>query len=162
MNTTKNQLLTALFIGICMLMMNTAQAGDRYGKQKVVYHINYDNPKKQSGALRNIQNHINAVGAENLDLKVVLHGNGLALLLEPDSLAELKKFKHANADDKMTAKIDGLKNQGVEFNVCANTVRGRKVDIETDLYNVNKDDIVPSGVAEVAYLQANGYSYVKP
>ena len=162
MNTTKNQLLTALFIGICMLMMNTAQAGDRYGKQKVVYHINYDNPKKQSGALRNIQNHINAVGAENLDLKVVLHGNGLALLLEPDSLAELKKFKHANADDKMTAKIDGLKNQGVAFNVCANTVRGRKVDIETDLYNVNKDDIVPSGVAEVAYLQANGYSYVKP
>jgi len=142
--------------------MTTAHAGDRYGKQKVVYHINYDNPKKQSGALRNIQNHINAVGAENLDLKVVLHGNGLSLLLDPDSLAKLKKFKYANADETMTAKIDGLKNQGVAFNVCANTVRGRKVDLDTDLYNVDNDDIVPSGVAEVAYLQANGYSYVKP
>lgn len=147
---------------LCMLMMTTANANDRYGKQKVVYHINYDNPKKQAGALRNIQNHINAVGSENLDLKVVLHGNGLALLLDPDSLTKLKKFKHANANETMTANIDNLKSQGVNFNVCANTVRGRKVDIDSDLYNVDKNDIVPSGVAEVAYLQANGYSYVKP
>ena len=70
MNTKlTNQLLTAFLMSICLLMMNTVQANDRYGKQKVVYHINYDNPKKQGGALRNIQNHINAVGAENLDLK---------------------------------------------------------------------------------------------
>ncbi len=162
MNTLKTQILAAFMMSVCLLMMTAAHANDRYGKQKVVYHINYDNPKKQAGALRNIQNHINAVGAENLDLKVVLHGNGLALVLEPDSLAKLKKFKHANANETMTAKIDGLKGQGVEFNICANTVRGRKVDIDADLYNVDKGDIVPSGVAEVAYLQANGYSYVKP
>ena len=162
MKPLKTQILTAVFMSLCLLMTSTAFANDRYGKQKVVYHINYDNPKQQAGALRNIQNHINAVGAENLDLKVVLHGNGLALLLEPDSLAELKKFKHANANETMTAKIDGLKSQGVAFNVCANTVRGRKVDLETDLYNVDKNDVVPSGVAEVARLQAMGYSYIKP
>lgn len=162
MKTLKTQLLTAFLIGLCMLMSTTTHANERYGKQKVVYHINYDTPKMQAGALRNIQNHINAVGAENLDLKVVLHGNGLALLLEPDALARVPKFKHANADEAMTAKIDGLKNQGVAFNVCANTVKGRKVNIETDLYNVDPNDIVPSGVAEVARLQAMGYSYVKP
>lgn len=163
MNNLKTNLMAAFMMSICMLMMTTAaQAGDRYGKQKVVYHINYDNPKKQAGALRNIQNHINAVGAENLDLKVVLHGHGLSLLLDPESLAKLKKFKKANADEKMTAKIDNLKSQGVNFNVCANTVRGRKVDIDGDLHNVDKGDIVPSGVAEVAHLQAQGYSYVKP
>ncbi|MBE9559808.1 MAG: DsrE family protein [Proteobacteria bacterium] len=145
-----------------MLFTATTHAGERYGKQKVVYHINYDNPKKQTGALRNIQNHINAVGAENLDLKVVLHGHGLSLLLEPDALAKLKKFKQANANDTMTAKIDNLKSQGIDFNVCANTVRGRKVNVDTDLYNVDKNDIVPSGVAEVARLQQMGYSYVKP
>lgn len=162
MKTLTPQRLIIILMSMCLLMTATVQANGRYGKQKVVYHINYDNPKQQAGALRNIQNHINAVGAENLDLKVVLHGNGLALLLEPDSLAKLKKFKHANADETMTAKIDSLKNQGVNFNVCANTVRGRKVDVENDLYNVDKSDIVPSGVAEVAYLQANGYAYVKP
>jgi uncharacterized protein len=162
MNTVKTKILTAFMMSICLLMMTTAHANERYGKQKVVYHINYDNPKKQAGALRNIQNHINAVGAENLDIKVVLHGNGLALLLEPEALTKLKKFKHANADETMAAKIDGLKNQGIQFNVCENTVNGRKVNIETDLYDVDKADIVPSGVAEVARLQSMGYSYIKP
>lgn len=162
MNTLAKQVMTACLIGLCLLMTATVNAGERYSKQKVVYHINYDNPKKQAGALRNIQNHINAVGAEKLDLKVVLHGNGLALLLDPDSLSKLKKFKNANANETMTAKIDGLKSQGVAFNVCANTVKGRKVDLEHDLYDVNKKDIVPSGVAEVARLQAMGYAYIKP
>ena len=162
MNNIKTKILSAFLVILCLLMTTAATANERYGKQKVVYHINYDNPKQQAGALRNVQNHINAVGADNMDIKIVLHGNGLALLLEPDSLAKLKKFKHANADEAMTAKIDSLKDQGVDFNVCANTVRGRKVDLETDLYNVDKQDVVPSGVAEVARLQAMGYSYIKP
>lgn len=159
---TITKLVIATLLISSYWMSGSTIAGEYYGKQKVVYHINYDDPKKQAGALRNIQNHINAVGAENLDLKVVLHGNGLALLLEPDSLDKLKKFKHANANDKMTAKVTDLKGQGVDFQVCANTVRGRKVDVESDLYDVDKADIVPSGVAEVAKLQQDGYAYIKP
>ena len=139
---------------------DTADAGAT--KQKVVYHINYDNPKQQAGALRNIQNHINAVGAENLDLKVVLHGNGLALLLDPDSLERLPKFKHANATDDMIAKVDGLREQGIQFQVCANTIKGRNVDLANDLYYVEEADIVPSGVAQLAVLQGQGYAYIKP
>ena len=57
-------LVSSLFI-LGLLTGGQALAGE-YAKQKVVYHINYDNPKTQAGALRNIQNHINAVGAENL------------------------------------------------------------------------------------------------
>ena len=167
MSKTRTNLFAVLSMAVLLIagvafLSGAAYADNGYDKQKVVYHINYDDPKKQAGALRNIQNHINAVGKDNLEIKVVLHGNGLALLLEPDSLEKLKKFKHANADEKMSAKIDGLKEQGVAFNVCANTVRGRKVDLETDLYNVSQDDIVPSGVAEVAKLQQQGYVYIKP
>ena len=155
----------ALLTGIALLSSNflgQAIADNGYGKQKVVYHVNYDNPKKQAGALRNIQNHINAVGAENMEIKVVMHGNGVAMVLEPDALARVPKFKHANADENMAAKIDGLKNQGVAFNVCANTLKGRKVDYENDLYNVDAADIVPSGVAELSHLQAQGFTYIKP
>ncbi len=162
MSTLKTQLLAAFMMSMCLLMMTAANANERYGKQKVVYHINYDNPKKQGGALRNIQNHINAVGAENLDIKVVLHGHGLSLLLDPEALSKLKKFKQANADEKMIAKIDNLKSQGIDFNVCANTVKGRKVDVDSDLHDVDKKDIVPSGVAELAHLQQMGYAYIKP
>lgn len=156
-----SHLILSILLSLSMMFSGSLLAGG-YGKQKVVYHINYDNPKMQAGALRNVQNHINAVGADNLDLKIVLHGNGLALLLEPQALNRVPKFKHANANDNMAAKITGLKNQGVAFNVCANTVRGRKVDINDDLYDVSKADIVPSGVAELAKLQAEGYTYIKP
>ena len=110
----------------------------------------------------NIQNHINAVGKDNLDLKVVLHGNGLALLLEPEYLEKTRNMKHGNADVNMTAKIDGLKQQGVSFNVCDNTLKSRKISYTEHLYDVSKKDIVPSGVAELAKLQAQGYTYIKP
>ncbi len=161
MSDITTKLLWALFLCLSMFITSQSIAGESYGKQKVVYHINYDNAQAQAGALRNIQNHINAVGADNLDLKIVMHGNGLSLLLEPDAL-EKTKLKSANATDTMQAKISGLKDQGVDFNVCANTLKGKKISYQDDLYDVEKEDIVPSGVAELAHLQAKGYTYIKP
>ena len=61
----------------------------------------------------------------------------------------------------MTANVANLKNQGVQFAICNNTIKGRKVEM-TDLYDVEEKDIVPSGVAEVAKLQLEGYAYIKP
>ena len=155
------RIITVFLLSIALLFTGNLMAGDRYGKQKVVYHVNYDNPKTQAGALRNIQNHINAVGAENLDIKVVMHGKGLTLLLTPDAAARTK-LPSGNATDEIQAKISGLKDQGIDFEVCSNTLRGKKVDFESDLYDVDKADIVPSGVAELARLQQMGYAYIKP
>lgn len=153
-------ILMMLILGL--VFAGSVNAEGRYGKQKAVYHVNYDNPKMQGGALRNIQNHINAVGAENIDLRVVLHGNGLSMMLYPAALEHTKGFKTANADDSMTAKVDNLRGQGVKFVICANTIKGRKVDVSNDLHLVESGDIVPSGVAELAHLQSQGYFYVKP
>jgi hypothetical protein len=41
-------------------------------------------------------------------------------------------------------------------------LRGRKISYENDLFEVFEEDIVPSGVAEVSYLQQQGYTYIKP
>jgi intracellular sulfur oxidation DsrE/DsrF family protein len=153
--------IKSLVLIISLLITGVFVNANEINKQKVVYHINYDNPKKQAGALRNIQNHINAVGKENLDLKVVLHGNGLSLLVEPEYLKETK-LKYANADDTMQAKISGLKDQGVKFQICANTLKGKKISLENHLYDTTKEDIVPSGVAQIAQLQYKGYAYIKP
>lgn len=130
-----------------------AQAQDRYGKQKVVYHINYDggaDDKKYRGAMRNIQNHINAVGAENMDIKVVLHGNGLGLLSQ------------AKTNELLQGQVLELKGQNVEMHVCNNTLRGRQISYNDDLFDVFEEDIVPSGVAELSRLQQMGYTYIKP
>ena len=149
----------ALTVGLGFAATGMA-AGHEYGKQKVAYHVNYYDAKRQTGALRNIQNHINAVGAENLDLRVVMHGNGVSLLLEPDQV-ENTKMKAGNADENMTARISNLKDQGVTFKICANTLKGRKIDLEY-LFDASEEDIVPSGVAEIAHLQAEGFSYLRP
>jgi intracellular sulfur oxidation DsrE/DsrF family protein len=155
-------LFTLVLTGLLALGTATTALGDDNGsgKQKVVYHVNYYGPKEQTAALRNVQNHINAVGAENLDLRVVLHGNGVAMLMYPDSL-EGTKMKEANANDEMQARIAGLKQQGVRFEVCANTLKGRNVPMDA-LYDTDQADIVPSGVAELAKLQGQGFSYIKP
>ena len=131
----------------------SAVANERYGTQKVVYHINYpggEGDKAYKGALRNIQNHINAVGAENMEIKVVMHGNGVDLL------------KDALTDDQLQVAVVSLKSQNVGFQVCNNTLVGRKINYETDLYDVFAEDIVPSGVAELSRLQQMGYTYIKP
>ena len=144
-------LAAAALIGFAGL--SPAEASERYGKQKVVYHINYDGgpeSKKYKGAMRNIQNHINAVGAENLDVKVVLHGNGVGLLMS------------AKENDTLQTAIGSLKGQNVAFHVCNNTLTGRKINYSDDLYDTWEEDIVPSGVAELSHLQQMGYTYIKP
>jgi intracellular sulfur oxidation DsrE/DsrF family protein len=127
-----------------------ATTTDGYGKQKVVYHINSDDPKVFKAAVVNMQNHINAVGKDNLDLRVVMHGGGLVGL------------QAAKEDSDLKSKVDNLKLQGVGFNVCANTLKGKKLNYKTDLHDVSEKDIIPAGVAELARLQQQGYVYIKP
>ncbi|MDU8928866.1 DsrE family protein [Alisedimentitalea sp. MJ-SS2] len=149
--------LATAFAALTLALSLTLVAGqadaERYGKQKVVYHINYPggpDDKKYIGAMRNIQNHINAVGADNMDIKVVLHGNGVGIL------------KSAMANKPLQTRIVELKGQNVSVHVCNNTLVGRKIDYDNDLFDVFEEDIVPSGVAELSHLQQQGYTYIKP
>lgn len=145
--------LALLAIAASFTLPSQAQASERYGKQKVVYHINYpggEEDKAYRAAMRNIQNHINAVGVDNMEIKVVLHGNGVGLL------------QSAKSSDKVQSDVLSLRAQRVQFSVCNNTLAGRKISYETDLFEVFEEDIVPSGVAELSYLQQQGYTYIKP
>jgi len=156
----KRSLYTLALLLIAVTMAGALQANDRYGQQKVVYHINGDDPKVQTAALRNIKNQIDAVGADNIEVKVVMHGDGVSLVMDPDYL-EGTKMKAANATDEMQARIAGLKQQGVAFEVCANTLKGRNIPRDA-LYDTSDADIVPSGVAELSRLQQMGFTYIKP
>ena len=120
------------------------------GKQKVVYHINYKDEAMLKSAMGNVKNHISAIGKDKIDVKVVMHGDGLELL------------RQANDNPDMQQRVIGLKKDGVAFQVCNNTLVGRKINYKNDLFDVSDKDIVPSGVAEVANLQQKGYVYIKP
>ena len=147
--------LLTLIVGALILAFAAAPgvAQDRYGKQKVVYHLNYaggENDRAYLVALRNMRNHLSAVGVKNLDAKIVMHGDGVNML------------KAAKTNDQLKGAVVALKADNVEFLVCKNTLTDRKIDAEKDLFEVFEQDIVPSGVAELSYLQQKGYTYVKP
>ena len=123
--------------------------------QKVVYQVTEGegwlvNRGYDQLVLGTARNHVAAVGAANLDLRIVLAGNGLHLL------------QHALGDANLRQKIDALKADGVRFLVCRNTLLNNKIDADRDLYGVSRDDIVQAGVAEVSALQARGFAYVRP
>ena len=150
---TKLVAIVASVMVLASAMTGASAANERYGKQKVVYHINYNGGEEDKAyrvALRNVQNHINAVGKDNMEIKIVLHGNGVDLL------------KDAKTNEKLQMDVTSLKSQSVVFNVCNNTLVGRNIDYNKDLFEVFEDEIVPSGVAELSRLQQMGYTYIKP
>lgn len=148
------RLIAGLALALALLSLPaSAQDAERYGTQKVVYHVNGQGGEGGGAylaALRNIQNHLDAVGEGRIEVAVVMHGDGLGLLSE------------ALTNDRIQTSVGSLKGQGVSFLVCENTLNGRGIRYEDDLYDVWEDDIVPSGVAELSRLQQMGYTYIRP
>lgn len=153
----KLSMTKALVFAMALIGLTTAaQAGtanNGYDKQKVVYHVNDIN--KATGAFRNAKNHLNAVGDKNIEMIIVTHSSGAFALVDGAMGKKDKEGKVYNFNDA----IAGLANRGVKFQICANTIRGKKID--KNKINQNAE-IIPSGVAQVAHLQQKGYLYVKP
>jgi intracellular sulfur oxidation DsrE/DsrF family protein len=145
----KKILLTTV-TALSLMLSGLVAANAPYAKQKVVYHVNYSDGKRAIGAMRNAQNHINALGKDNYEIQFVLHGNGIELL---------RTVATSNSD--AAGRIDSLRSQGVEFKICANTLKGRKIALD-DLYFADESDVVPSGVAEIGKLQQDGFVYLRP
>lgn len=122
---------------------------ENYEPQKVLYHINYDDPKRISATFTNMNNHINEVGEDNLEIKAVVHGPAI------------KYFMEALDDDAKQTTIDSLRLNDVQFVICGNSLDGFKVTRD-DLYEVEAEDVVKAGLPEIVRLQQQGYIYVRP
>ena len=110
---------------------------------KVVVQLNTADTLVWQGALKNISNLQNALGAST-QIELVAHGAGISILV----------------DNKTTQKnkIAELAASGVLFKACENTIRERKIDRNTILPQAGT---VPSGVAEVVLKQEAGWAYLK-
>ena len=114
----------------------------------VVYHLNEGLAQAQR-AIGNIRNHLAA--APSTKIVVVTHGKGIDFLLEGARNDKGQEFEAAVAD---------LVGRGVQFRVCNNTLVGRDIPKEKVIMEAK---IVPSGVAEVARLQAQEhFVYLRP
>jgi uncharacterized protein len=115
---------------------------------KVVYHMSEGIPQASRG-LNNIRNHLAA--DPSAKIVVVTHGLGIDFLLQGATNQMEQPFAGAISD---------LANRGVEFRVCNNTLVSRKLEADK---LVMEAKVVPSGVAEVATMQAkHGFVYLRP
>ena len=115
---------------------------------KVVYHLSEGIPQA-SRAIGNIRNHLNA--DPTAKIVVVTHGLGIDFLLDGAT---------NQMDQPFAGSVSDLVGKGVEFRVCNNTLVSRKIPVEKVQMEAK---VVPSGVAEVAKLQAKeGFVYLRP
>ena len=166
MNLQRNVLLSVVGAALCVAtpafadgaaaMATTASAyvkphftHEKYGTLKIVVPLTSDVPAVRGMKMRNIANTIKALDTwgGKMDVKIVMYAKGLAWLAHPD--------------DKEKATIDMLRAHGVQFVVCNNTLAEQGIDFHT-LYGVKDADIVPSGFAEVAFLQQRKHFVVDP
>jgi len=115
---------------------------------KAVYHVT-DSENQATLALNNARNHLRADPTARITI-VALY-KGIQFLIEGAVDRNGNPFRPI---------VEDLAAQGVEFNICKNSMDAFKVSADKVIPDVK---IVPSGVAEIARLQAReGYVYVKP
>jgi intracellular sulfur oxidation DsrE/DsrF family protein len=115
---------------------------------KVVYHLSEGIPQA-SRAIGNIRNHLAA--DPKIKIVVVTHGLGIDFLLDGAT---------NQMDQPFAGSVSDLVSKGVEFRVCNNTLVSRKISADKLLMEAK---VVPSGVSEVAKLQANEkFVYLRP
>ena len=119
-----------------------------YQPQRVVYQVTEGGGWLRHGyrgVLKSLRNHVDAVGASNIQVRVVLQGQGLGLLL--------------TSDEAERAAIDMLRQRGVRFLVCRNSLleAGRNLQSYAGL---TVADVVPAGVAAVTELEMQGFVYM--
>ena len=114
---------------------------------KTVYHIN--DSTNAMAAMNNIRNQLAASPKDQV--VVVTHGKGIDFLLQDATDKDGNPYQ---------PRIDELMGKKVDFRVCNNTLKSRKLEADAVVKGAK---IVPSGVAEVAKVQAReGYTYIKP
>jgi uncharacterized protein len=115
---------------------------------KVVYHFDAGLEQATKG-LRNIKNHLDV--DPKAKIVVVAHAQGVNFLLDG---------AQNQAGNPYNIPVEELAAKGVEFRVCEITLKSNKIDPKK---LIPETKLVPSGVVEVARLQAREqFVYIKP
>ena len=128
---------------ICLLSVNSfAQIKPK--DHKIVFQFTNANDTLQQKAfvkqLENITAHW-----PNAKYEVVVYNQGVDLVMKKNT--------------KYQARLQALKSKGVNFVVCENTLKNRK--ISKDAFPEVLVGFVPAGIAEIVEKQEEGWSYIR-
>ena len=150
------------FPGSTKWMVQGAQA-DQDAVAKVVYHVDFADPRRFSAMLTSIDNMITTYENElaEYDIRVVFNSYGIRFVTD-DKLKgtpfEEDKALKARRQELLTRLRSAHEVRNVKLELCEITRTAVGLDKEKLMPGV---DIVPSGVVQVAELQRKGYAYIK-
>ena len=137
-----------LGVALCLFILCGALVANADEPIKVVYHV-MDTDAQGMLALGNIRNHLRADPSVKITLVALF--KGINLLLEGSA------DKNGNP---YALAVEELAGKGVQFDICQNSMNFFKVNADQVLPQAK---IIPSGVAEIARLQAQEhFVYIKP
>lgn len=113
-------------------------------RQRLVVQVSDDSPKTWNQALNNAANVQKELGKENVDIRIVVYGNGIGMLKLDSVVAE--RVKQA---------VDG----GIAVVACENTMKGRKI-VRADMLPYS--GYTKAGIVDIMQRQRDGYVYVRP
>ena len=145
MKTNVLAVLRAILVIAAVVMAQTNARADN--TIKTVYHLQDD--RVATLAMNNIANHVSA--DPGVKIVVVALSTGVRAFT----------FGAQGTGGRPYAEwVEQLKANGVEFRICQNSMKALKLTQKDLIENVST---VPSGVAEIARLQAKeGYVYIRP
>lgn len=138
----KNNLLAGCF---ALLLLNGpafAQTKPAEKQHRIVFHLASSDTLVYKGLIRQLNNVLDYWPTAMLE--VVVHSGGIDFMRREVSKEE--------------RDIQALKNKGVVFAVCQNTMKQRKLTKEQIL---SQAIFVPVAIAELTLKQEQGWSYIK-
>ena len=137
-------IFSAVMSGLSLYQASSGLAAD---KMKIAYHVS--ELDKVPFVLGNMRNHIKGIGgADKLNMVLVVHG--------PAG----KAFHKSKSKPTVKQRVEMLGMDGVQFNMCGNTMRAQKVKLSDLLPGFSQHD--EGGVVRIAELQSTGYIYIRP
>lgn len=156
-----NQSLLGVITAVLFLFSSYAWSAD--DGAKVVYHVDFKDPTRYSATLTSINNIMNFYENELMEpeIHLVFVGFGLRFTTSDnlkDTPYEADK-KLLDRRDELKGRLDALINvRGVKVHLCDKT----RDEVGLDKSKVYKGiQFAPSGVAKIAILQSEGFSYLK-
>jgi hypothetical protein len=130
---------------------------------KVVYHADFDDPKRFSAMLQNVFNMTMAYENDMMDydIRIVFLSKGIRFVtrdnLKGTPFAADQAFKEQR--ENFIKRLASLQNmRGIKLELCT---------ITQELIGLNKVSLIPgvkmvtSGVVQIAKLQSQGFAYLK-
>lgn len=159
--STRFSIFATLFAMLTLGFSSLAQAAD--DGAKVVYHVDFKNPTRYSATLTSINNILNYYDSQlmDADVQLVFVGYGLRFATDDDLKGtpyvadKALNARRAELKDRLMALI---KVRGVKVWLCDKT----RSDVNLPKSKVYPGiQMTPSGVAKIAILESEGYSYLK-